>query len=398
MDPIKVQMFGQFCLEHGGVQLSDSANRSKKVWCLLGYLICNRTRSISQNHLIDLLWGEEPDSSNPVNALRITLHRLRSTLDGLWPGAGKTLIVHKDGGYGWNPQVPVLLDCNLFEDLVCREYSDDEERLSKYLEALNMYHGEFLPKLSSELWTISLGARYHNLFLQVTLEAAEMLRQRGDYDQAAALCRKASASEPYHEPLHQLWMQVLGAKEDTKGAAKVYDALNKRLFDDFGIRPSEETRDIYRKCALSPEDRTLPIDEVLENLSEPSGQAGALVCDYDYFKILCFAEKRSMERNGNASHVALFSVSEAGSQAMEKKDLDRAMGQLERQMQVNLRRGDVVSRCSVSQLIVMLPNANYENSCMVCRRLLAAFHQTYPRVKIKVNFMVQPLTPNILVP
>ena len=103
-----------------------------------------------------------------------------------------------------------------------------------------------------------------------------------------------------------------------------------------------------------------------------------------------------MERNGNASHVALFSV--AGSEDLNKKNLERVMGQLERQMQVNLRRGDVVSRCSVSQLIVMLPNANYENSCMVCRRLLAAFHQTYPRAGIKVNFMVQPLTPNILVP
>ncbi len=398
MEPIKIQMLGAFTLSAGDVQVSDSANRSRKVWCLLGYLLCNRNRILPQNTLIDLLWGEDDRSNNPVNALRITLHRLRSTLDELWPNAGKELILYKEGGYCWNREIPIELDYAQFEERICGTYPTEDARLEAYLEALGLYRGEFLPKLSSELWTIPIAAHYHNLFLETSLETAHMLAQRGENGLAADLCRNASVSEPYHEGLHQLWMQVLAAKGDPKAAGKVYDGLNKRLFDDFGIRPSQQTRDIYRACALSPEDRTLPIDEVLENLQEPSNQAGAMVCDYDYFKVLCFAEKRSMERNGNASHVALFSVVGSGTEPLPKKNLDRVMGQLERQMQVNLRRGDVVSRCSVSQLIVMLPNANYENSCMVCRRLLAAFHQTYPRSGIKVNFMVQPLTPNILVP
>ena len=46
----------------------------------------------------------------------------------------------------------------------------------------------------------------------------------------------------------------------------------------------------------------------------------------------------------------------------------------------------------------MLPSANYEDSCMVCRRILAAFHRAHPHVAVKINFMVQPLSPGICVP
>lgn len=399
MGLVKVRTFGQFSLEANGVQVSDAANRSRKVWCLLGYLICNRKRVIPQSTLIDLLWGDDVDSSNPLNALRITLHRLRGILDSLWPNAGKELILHKGNGYCWNPDILAEFDFEIFEELLGAQYEDEDAQLEGWLKALDLYQGEFLPKLSSELWIIPIGTHFHNLFLQTSLDAAKRLTDLGRHGAADRLCRKASPYEPYHEPLHQLWMKVLAANGDPKGAAKIYDGLNKRLFDDFGIRPNDETRAIYRDCAFSPEDRALPMDEVLENLEEPGQQAGAMICDYDHFKVLCFAEKRCLERNGNASHVALFSVvsSDTGNPP-DKKHLDRVMGQLERQVQINLRRGDVVSRCSISQLLIMLPNANYENSCMVCRRLLAAYHQTYPRSGVKVNFMVQPLTPNLSVP
>jgi GGDEF domain-containing protein len=74
------------------------------------------------------------------------------------------------------------------------------------------------------------------------------------------------------------------------------------------------------------------------------------------------------------------------------------MEQLGDTLRTNLRRGDTISRCSVSQYILMLPKANYEDSCMVCRRLIAAFNHSHPYVTAKINFMVQPLHPSICVP
>ena len=140
------------------------------------------------------------------------------------------------------------------------------------------------------------------------------------------------------------------------------------------------------------------MEEVLQHLQEPDGNSGAMQCDYDYFKVLCFAESRAMERSGNATHIALLSITSSSDKPLSKRSLDRIMEQLGDEIRRNLRRGDVFSRCSASQYILMLPRANYENSCMVCRRVITAFHRAHPHVAAKINFMVQPLTPSLCVP
>ena len=398
MEHVHVQMLGEFSLRAGTQILSDAGNRSKKVWCLLAYLICNRDRAIPQQKLIHLLWGDESDSDNPENALRITLHRLRGLLDQLWPGAGRELIQRRDGGYGWNSGVSMELDCDRFEAL-CRTPADrSEQRLQNLLDALALYKGEFLPRQAAEMWVVPISTHFHNLYLQASLEAAQLLSTCARHGEAVAVCRNAVAQEPYHEPLHPILMQELAANGDPKGAAAVYETLSKRLFDDFGIRPNEQTRSVYRATAHSPEDRALPLEEVLQHIQEPDGNAGAMQCDYDYFKGLCYAESRAMERCGNATHIALLSLCSDSDKPLSKRTLDRVMEQLGAQLRGNLRRGDTISRCSISQYIIMLPKANNDNCCMVSRRVTTAFHRAHPHVTAKVNFMGQPLTPNICVP
>jgi len=43
----------------------------------------------------------------------------------------------------------------------------------------------------------------------------------------------------------------------------------------------------------------------------------------------------------------------------------------------------------------MLPQANYENSCMVCRRIISAFGRQFPHSPACIDYAVQPLEPNI---
>ena len=398
MEKIQIRMLGEFALQAGSVSISDAGNRAKKVWALLAHLICNRDRAISQQKLITLLWGDEPDSDNPENALRITLHRLRASLDQLYAGAGRELIIRKDGGYAWNGNVEIDLDCDRFEQLCQTRVPDEETRLQNLLAALALYRGEFLPRQASEMWVVPISTHFHNLNLQATLEAAQLLSTRERHGEAIQICRAAIVGEPYHEPLHQILMQELAASGDPKGAAAVYEALSKRLFDDFGIRPNEKTRAVYRATAHSPELRELPMEEVLQHLQEPEGNSGAMQCDYDYFKVLCYAESRAMERNGNATHVALLRVSSGTEKPLSKRSMDHIMALLGDRLRSNLRRGDIISRCSTTQYIIMLPKANYENSCMVCRRVITAFHRAHPHITAKINFMVQPLTPGICVP
>ena len=388
--PIEISMLGEFSLRAENRVLQESGNRSRRIFSLLSLLICHRGQTVSQYHLIRQLWGENADMANPENALRILLHRTRSLLDQLYDGAGRECILRKDGGYCWNPQVPVTLDYERFEQLYQR---GSEDRLEDLLEALGLYRGEFLPRQSSDSWVIPISTHFQNLFLLASQEAAQLLFARRRYEEAACICRRCLEAEPYSEPACQLLMQILAAMNDLPGAAEVYETLSRRLFDDFGIRPGEETRAVYRTAVHSPEDRTLAMDEVLEHLQEPEGPPGALQCDYDYFKMLCYAERRSIERSGAVTHVALLSITGA-----PKRSTNRIMEQLGESLRTNLRRGDVISRCTASQYILLLPRANYENSCMICRRCIAAFQRKHPHVSARLHYLVQPLTPGCSMP
>lgn len=150
MDTIEIRTFGEFSLRVGDTVISDAGNRSRKVWALLAYLICHRGKPVPQQNLIQLFWAEE-NASNPENAFRITLHRIRTQLDKLFPDAGRICVLHQGGGYCWNEDVPVQFDCDRFDQLYLSGTQEPEQRLEELLEAISLYRGEFLPKQASEV-------------------------------------------------------------------------------------------------------------------------------------------------------------------------------------------------------------------------------------------------------
>ena len=396
MEPVKVCMLGEFTLQHGDSILRESGNRSRRIFGLLSFLICHRGHPVSQYKLIEQLWGDSAEVANPENTLRILLHRARTQLDQLYEGAGRDCILRKDGSYCWNPEIPVDADYERFEALL--QNKEPDGRLECLLEALSLYRGEFLSRQSSDNWVIPICTYFKNLFLQASQESVPLLMAGQRYEEAAEVCHSWLSAEPYSESACQMLMQVLATMGNPKGASEIYESFSRRLFDDFGIRPSGETRNVYRNLVHSPGDRTVAMDEVLEHIQEPEPLPGALLCDYDYFKMLCFAERRAMERNGNVTHVALLSITGPVDSPLSKRTLNRVMDQFGTLLRTNLRRGDVISQCSTSQYIIMLPKANYENSCMVCRRCIAAFQRAHPHVAARVKFLVQPLSPQYRMP
>ena len=392
MDELKIQMLGGFSLRLGKRELQDTDTRSKKVWVLLAYLIIHREQTVAQRTLIDLLWGDETDPINPENALRITMHRTRTLLEQLSPELGRGMILRRRGGYQWNGGGEV--DSERFEALCCQKAEDPDLRLRNLMEAISLYRGDYLPRQSGEVWVVSTAAYLHNLFVSAAQEAVELLIQQGRSHEAAGVCRRCLALEPCHEGFCRELMQLLAAAGDRRGAAEVYDRLSKRLFDDFGISPSEETRAVYRAAAYSPEDRVLSIDDVMGNFRESDAPSGALQCDFDYFRILCHALSRTMERSGGAAHVVLLDVISTAEREMPRQTIDRVMGQLSQQIRLSLRRGDVFCQCSVSQFTVLLSRANFENCQMICDRILRNFRRAYPYVPIRIAYQIRPLSPD----
>jgi GGDEF domain-containing protein len=102
---------------------------------------------------------------------------------------------------------------------------------------------------------------------------------------------------------------------------------------------------------------------------------------------------RSMARNGMAVHIALLTVTEETVLKNAPRRQQEIMKNLQEQIRVSLRRGDAAAQCSTSQYILLLPQANYENSCMVCERIIKAFLRKYPHCEVDIQYAVYPVKP-----
>lgn len=390
---LQVQMLGQFTLRYGDRTISDSDDRSRRVWSLLAYMLYNHGRSFAQEELIHLYWSNSEKSADPGNALKSIFHRIRTALDKLQPGLGRLLIRRKAGRYFWNNVMPLSLDIEDFEAHfhAAEAAGDDDVRLAEYQAALALYAGDPLPRMTDEIWTVPIVAYYHSLYTRAAAGAIELLEKQERTAEAVALCRRAIHIEPYQEDLYEHLMRGLLRTGDMKGAMSVYEEMSELLFAHFGVMPSETLRTLYRQATRTVNDRTLTMDEVCSQLAEPAPHGGAMVCEYDFFKILYRAEARSIARNGHSANICLLSVSGKDGEMLARRSLDPAMNNLQVLVQNNLRRGDVIARCSISQYIILLPQANYENSRMVADRLVSAFYRRYPHSPARLRYTVQPL-------
>ena len=139
----------------------------------------------------------------------------------------------------------------------------------------------------------------------------------------------------------------------------------------------------------------LPLELVQTHLKEEEGQTGAMVCDYSFFRLLCYAQARAMARTDMEAHVALLSVTDNVGKTLPKADRTLVMDHLEDQIRTKLRRGDALARCSGSQYIFLLPGASYQNSCMVCERIIESYFKSVPGSPAVIQYVVHGLTPYI---
>lgn len=393
---IKVKMLGKFSIEYNGRCIDDSSNRMRKIWLLLAYMLCNRAIVISVDDYISLLNSKANNEPlDPNGNLKALFYRARTLLDKLDDNAGHKIIIRCNGSYGWSSEFETVLDIEEFENLCYRSDRCDNtaERLLLLTEAISMYDGDFIPKLSSEVWAIPIIAYYHRLYLEAVEKVLSILYELQQYDKAADICQRAIKIEPYSEALYQDLMQCKIALGNRSAAQTIYEDMSELLFSTFGVMPSDKSRALYQEACKSVDMTSVPVGIFRDNLKETAEVNGALYCEYDFFKVLYQAQARAVARSGDSIHIALLSVHGKNEKQLARRSLDTAVENLKSTVLANLRQGDVVTQCSVSQLILMLPQANYENSCMVCERLLRAFNKQYPHSPIDIHFSVQPLEP-----
>lgn len=396
-----IKTFGGFSVSADGQEISDSSSRASQVWKLFKYLITHRVAPISTDKLIDLMW---PDSEvdNPVKALYTMVYRLRTILNQNF-SIKQDFILFRHNSYIWNSNASFWLDADEMEKLA-RQAEEPEltpsERIALYRQAFELYQGDYLSESRAEGWIFSATSYYRKLYNSITLRLAELYASQQDYASGVVCCDHALAFDPLNENLHAALLKALVAQGLMAQALSHYEYISAVLNKELGLPPSETLRQAMSTVLTTAVDgRPSDIKMIQEMLHEDPGRAGsAFYCDLEIFKQIYRLEARSIQRTGIPAQLGLISLLTPDGDTPGDDLLAVALPLLKRAAMFGLRRGDVVAQVSKSQVLIMLPTANAENSERVMNRLKEMFYTSYRGMPIRFRSVCLEIQPSSDIP
>ena len=199
---IEIQLLGKFAITRGERRLGETHGRVNKVWVLIEYLLAHRGTTISQERMIEVLWGDE-ECGNPIGALKNLVYRARNLLRELdGPGEQTTYIVFQRNTYAWNPALPCVVDVeemNRLWRLAIQKDRAIEERIHDYSCVVELYQGEFLPKSSDLDWVVVKNAYYSTMFTDCVMGLVQLMIARKHYEEIIRLCEYALVFFPFED-------------------------------------------------------------------------------------------------------------------------------------------------------------------------------------------------------
>lgn len=371
---IQVVMFGRFELRVDDKSMSAEDIHSDQITKLLAYILINHTKKITVQELSDILWDEE-DSSNRAGALKNLMYRMRTTLRKYL--GDHNFILTGRGTYCWNEEIGVQLDCEIFEKF-CHKGNQlsGMEQLKQFEKAQELYQGSLLPILASEHWVIPLATYYHSDYLVLTKKVAHLYAEYGKAEEMEAICRKAIGLEPLDEELHYLLIVSLAKQGKNKMGIKQYTEAVDILYENLGIRPSKKLQKIYEELLKETNEQELDLGTIQQDLLEATKPEGVFICEYGIFREIYRLQARQAQRLGMSVYISLLTLEppvyiEKGSDEYLAA-LKEGMSHVEKSLKC-LRAGDVASKYSGAQYVILLPTCTFETGKMVVERVMDKF-------------------------
>ncbi|MEF9946173.1 MAG: BTAD domain-containing putative transcriptional regulator [Lachnospiraceae bacterium] len=383
-----VQMFDHLKVEGMGGTLDEGSIRSEMLTKLLVYFFCHYRKDISIQEVTEVLWQEE-SSDNPTGALKNLMYRLRMLLKKQWPE--QEFIITGRSAYRWTDEVEVVTDIEEFEQC-CKpagNLHDAKEQIYRYRKAVELYKGMFLPKHTDEYWIASLSTYYHYMYLTMVKEFGALLEEESRYEELAQVCHVALKIDVLDEDIHCLFVKALVGQNETKLAIEHYQKAINILYENLGVRPSDELRTVYEELLKQNHEQKLDIATIQRELQEEEN-SGAFLCEYGVFKKTYDLEVRRAGRFGMSVYLSLITVIPTigvEEESQSYRDLIYTnMEQLKKVLLSSLRSGDVIARYSGTQFIVLLPTCQYETAKKVMNRIDKLFYSENRRSKIRLQY------------
>jgi len=393
--PIRIGMFGGFSITVGDVVIKDSTARSFQLWNFLEYLITFRNKTISQEELMRALW-EDNDIENPASALKNLAYRMRTVFSNNGIPMAKQIITFSKGGYQWNNSLDCTVDIEEFER--CHKKAANtsnavDYRIEKYMQAIELYKGDFLPSSGYRSWVVPVSSYYRSMYFKCVYEALRLLVDMERYAEVEMICNRALIVDQFEENAHKYLMLAYIKQGQQNKAISHYRFITDLFLHELGVNPSSSLRNLYRQLAKTTHSVEIDIGIIQQDLKEAECADGAFYCEYEVFKNIYQVQARAAPRNGQQIFVCLLTVIDASGTVPDEELRKRAMDGLFRVIQNSTRSCDVFARFSATQYVLILPTTSKENCAMVMERISKQYKKEYKVKSVEVHFKIQPIDP-----
>ena len=366
-----VKMLGGFSVLYDGQTVSLGRKSTLKYMQMLQLIwLCGKD-GIRKELLIDALygWSGVLDANNSVNNL---LHQIRRHLK----SAGlpqSSYITLTEGIYREDSQLPVRTDVMEFEELVVRglETEDKEESEMCLRQAFDLYQGELLPAISTEIWVIEKQLYLKQIFTDCVERLGTYCWERQDMKGLEYIYEKAARI--YSDDGWEIkWIDVLTEQGESERAYQLYQRMTSEYMEQRGLPPTPEMTACYERIKRKQGELPGDIEKIRRSLEKQKEQAapGAYLCSYQSFVDLCCVVRRGMERQGRSVFLVMCTLADYKGRIMhnKKKRMERSCI-LEQVINRCLRESDAFTKYNSSQYLILLVGISQENCELVYRRI-----------------------------
>ena len=373
-------MLAGFSITVGDEKLDLGSNSKANFLKLTEIVLLRGMGGVSKRDLIDGIFGHKSllDENNSLNNL---LHQARTQLKKAGM-PGRKIIDGKRGVYAPenNPDYEYILDVQEFEDVCLKAKSEkkDDKKLYYYQKAFGIYGGELLPEFATDYWVILESVRLKRLYDDVVDFLGKHYKEAEDFEALFDLYDKANKIYPDNGWQIEM-IDALILRKEYKTAYELYTKCAHYYQDELEVPIPDALRSCYERLSDNVRVVTDDIRQIQANIIRKDEKLksemgtrknGAYLWPYTSYIDVYHVLRRNLERRGSSIFMMLCTlVDYEGKPIQNQEKLNARAEILQQSLSEGLRKGDVYTKYSSSQYLILLIGTKREDCAIISQRL-----------------------------
>lgn len=191
---------------------------------------------VTRSDICRAFWPELT-AEQAVNVFHVTKRRLHKALR-------QDVLVHQDGFYRVNPDIPMYYDVlDFVQALIKARDENNGERINAWQTVIELYRGPYLQG-HEDAWIRERRAQYRAGYIEALSHVAEMWEERERPEKSLALYQKALGEDPRNEHLHRQVLRLYAKLGRRSEAAAHYQHMISEMSSEKS-HLSLETQELY---------------------------------------------------------------------------------------------------------------------------------------------------------